>query len=444
MLIDDNLYLWGRSTPLVYSLTAGDNEISFDEPVRMYGIESASNITTAIYEDAAKTNLIYEGTISYEFISPISCTSLVFIVDNDTDVSIICETGVDKVELGRYMNTTTGMTSLTSGVDDSFYTVSIPFDFYYNNSLIKSIYVSSNNYIGFGSNSEDLKIMRRDGYASSIRYQTGYLRENLQFVKIYFYGYTVYNNRVTANLINYELFLLSNNDLFLNVIQTPTSSNTGTSSMTCGTTVYTYSITDSTGKGMGKLVCFTSMAENGTRWTIEYRPYQEERNATECYLIESEGVYYTIQNESLATIETDVPTPIDFLKHGFDNLPSSTLISTLTNPKILYWRTDEEDFKIGAIVTATPFPQIMTAVADMTHPSILGITDMTAQYGGTVLVKYSVDDGDTYTEDYSLGDFINIDYATLWEELQETKKLFLQFTIYPSATFTSFKINYTN
>lgn len=444
MLINPDNYLWSKSPILTFSLLEGEQLIDNGMPVRFYGIEG--DATISLYESEDKSNLIYEGNLPVEFETPISCNSMYVVCNKETSVNVVCETGIPKADLTPYLNNTTEMTTLVSNNDDGTYTVNWDAGFRFNNATVSTIYVSSNNWYGFGSSSEQLKVMRRDGYASSIRYLKGTLREGLDFLKIRYDGYTVYNSKTTANRLIYEVFFMSNNDIFINLIQTPTSSNTGTSEIVCNGVTKSLALVDSTGKGGGKKITLVSTSELGNSYDVEYREYQEATALTECYLLKMDDVFYTLDNDELTPLETELetPTPVLFLKYGFSYLPSTEFFTTLSNPHLYYWRSDTARQRFQANIDAIPFPQIITATADLDHESIIGITDMTAQYGGTVMAQYSVDGGDTFTEEMILADMLNIDMDALFESAQATKRIDFRFTLHPDSTLTSFRIHYTN
>ena len=442
MLIDHNNYLWSKVPIMTVDVTAGEQLIDGGIPVRVYRIEGEATIS--LYEDAEKTNLIFEGALPTEFDTPFSCDAVYVVSDVDATLQVICETGVPKADLSPYMNTTTGMTTLVSGNDDSTYTISNTMDFVFNGTAVSTVYVNSNNWFGFGSSTTHLQIMNRDGYAQYIRYQRGLLREVLDFLKIRYDGYTVYNSKTTSNRLIYELFLLSNNDMFLNLIQTPTSSNTGTSQIICGSKTTSLSLIDSTGAGKGKEVTFVANGDTATAYTVEYRAYQEANTETESFLLRMEDTYYTVIDGALVEAELEALTPAIFLKYGFDELPSAELFVTMVNPHMYCWRSDSKRQQLVANLTAEPFPQVITACADMNHESIIGITEMTAQFSGTVMVQYSLDDEVTFSEEIPLADFLNTDVALLWESAQETKRIHYRFILYEEATLTSFRMHYTN
>ena len=337
------------------------------------------------------------------------------------------------------------MTTLISGNDDSTYSISNTMPFVFNGASISTVYVNSNNWYGFGSSSTHLQIMNRDGYAQYIRYQKGSLREGLEFLKIRYDGYTVYNSKTTANRLIYELFLLSNNDMYLNLIQTPTGSNTGTSQLICGGKTTALALVDSTGAGKGKEVTFVANGEQATAYSIEYRTYQEANTETESFLLRMEDCYYTITYDG-ELVPTDIVelTPAIFLKYGFDQLPDAAFFTGLTDPHIYCWRSDAKRQQLEAHIDADAFPQVIAVCADMNYESIIGIKEMTAQFSGTVMVQYSLDNEASYSEEIPLADFLNTDVVWLWESAQETKRIFYRFILYPEATLTSFRMHYIN
>lgn len=442
MLIDYNQYLWSKVPIKEVTLEATEQEVVFDTPTRIYRMEGEA--TLSLYADAEKTTLLYEGSLPVEFTEPICCTGLYVVSDAVGTFTLICETGILKADLSPYMGTSTGMTTLHTGNDDSTYNINCTINFKFNGVTVSTLYVSSNSWFGFGAASEHLKIMRRDCYASYIYYQTGNLRDGLDFLKVRYSGYTVYNNKVTANHLIYELFLLSNNDMFLNLIQTPTSSYTGTSELICGSKTTSLSLVDSTGAGDGKSVTFLVGDTDAKNWTVEYRLYQEPNIDTESYLLRLEDTYYTLLDGVLTAAEVENLTPAMFMKYGFETLPTAELLTTLVNPHLYYWRSDGERQQFRANITAEPFPQVLTATADLSHPSIVGITEMTAQFSGSVMVQYSVDHGESFSEEMLLSDFLNTDVVALWESTLESKCIDFRFTLYAEATLTSFRIHYTN
>ena len=116
------------------------------------------------------------------------------------------------------------------------------------------------------------------------------------------------------------------------------------------------------------------------------------------YLLQdSDGYVYTILNDTLTRIdELQVITPQSFIDYGTTTKPSSEMILTLTNPKILAWCEDEIPI-ISALVTAIPFEQnVITDAIDLSNPNITGIESVTVYYTGTPTFALSFDSGSTW------------------------------------------------
>ena len=442
MLIDRNLYLWAKSAPQTLTPETGEQSWEFSAPLLIYLLEG--NAQVSVYEDAEKANLLYEGLLPWEPTNPICCDGLYLVTDTLSELTLICEAGTRKIDFSPYMNTKSGMTAITTSYnDDSTYTASGMSSFKFNGTAVGTLYISSNHWIGFGTSSEQLKVCRRDGCSTAIYRQAGAFADGTTFIKIRFEGYTVYSNRVTANRLIFELFLLSNNDMFLNMVQTPTNSSyTGVSSLTASTTT---TLTLHDGSGSGPVVSFYHLDSTGKTWDIRYEDYQQPNNYTDGYLLQLEDGYYTLSDDGTAVaVDVSNLTAAMFIKYGFDAIPSEALLLTLQNPKLLYWRSDDSRTQFRARVTAEPKPQTIRAAADMSHHSILGITEMTAQYSGAVKVRASIDGGVTFSDEVDLGDYLNTDLTVLWESVQETHRLDLEFILYEGATLTSFILQYLN
>ena len=143
----------------------------------------------------------------------------------------------DTVSFDSLLNTTTGMTAIVSNTkhDDDVVSVTGVDWFTYAGKTASTIYVSGNNFIGFGQNSEQLKIWRRDGTVYYIYRQEGTLTSGKRFLKIRVEGYVYYSSTSSSYALKYEVFLIEGQTLFINVVQRPTSSSyTGTSSITDG------------------------------------------------------------------------------------------------------------------------------------------------------------------------------------------------------------------
>lgn len=141
------------------------------------------------------------------------------------------------VSFDSLLNTTAGMTAIVNNVkhDDNVVSVTGVDWFTYAGKTASTIYVSGNNFIGFGQNAEQLKIWRRDGAIYYVYRQEGTLTSGKRFLKIRVEGYVYYSSTSSAYALKYEVFLIEGQTLFINVVQIPIgSSYTGTSSITDG------------------------------------------------------------------------------------------------------------------------------------------------------------------------------------------------------------------
>jgi hypothetical protein len=232
--------------------------------------------------------------------------------------------------------------------------------------------------------------------------------------------------------------------MFLNLIQTPTSGNTGTSDLICNNTTTALSLIDSSGEGKGTQVSFYHLNDDGRTWKIEYAAYEASPSYSVLYLLKAGEIFYTIEDDALVEVAITELTAAAFLKYGIDTPPPSSILTPVANPEIFCWKSGGEAQKIKDKIVAYPYPQTITAYIDMSHISILGISMMTAEYSGTVMVKYSVDSGSTFTEEMALADFLNLDPDALFESLGADRILILHFVLHDNAAISRFKITYEN
>ena len=67
-----------------------------------------------------------------------------------------------------------------------------------------------------------------------------------------------------------------------------------------------------------------------------------------------------------------------------------------------------------------------------------------AQFSGEVGVCQSLDNGETFSEEVPLSDWLNTDPDELYNSLNETRILILHFVLHDNATLSRFKITYIN
>lgn len=179
----------------------------------------------------------------------------------------------DTVSFDSLLDTTAGMTAIVNNKkhDNDVVSVTGVDWFTYAGKTASTIYVSGNNFIGFGQNAEQLKIWRRDGAVYYIYRQEGTLTSGKRFLKIRVEGYVYYSITSSSYALKYEVFLIEGQTLFINVVQIPTSSSyTGTSSITDGKTTTSLNIS------ISSTVPISILVKNaGVSQEITYEKYSD-------------------------------------------------------------------------------------------------------------------------------------------------------------------------
>lgn len=180
----------------------------------------------------------------------------------------------DTVSFDSLLDTTAGMTAVVNNTkhDDDVVSVTGADWFAYAGKTASTIYVSGNNFIGFGQNAEQLKIWRRDGAVYYIYRQEGTLTSGKRFLKIRVEGYVYYSSTASSYALKYEVFLIEGQTLFINVVQRPTSSSyTGTSSITDGKTTTSLNIS------VSSTVPISILVKNaGVSQTVSYEKFVDK------------------------------------------------------------------------------------------------------------------------------------------------------------------------
>ena len=259
---------------------------------RIWRIKGIGDV--AIYADETKENLIYSGPLPYTP-SPFLVLDG-FYLDGSSTLELVCEEGKDKDILSSYLNTTEGMSAIsTSYSDDSTFSFDGLAGFKFNGVSASTIYQSSNHYTGFGTNSAQLLVFNRDGCSTAI-YKQYFSVSGIDVVKVRFEGYTAYKNRVESTRLIYELFITSANDIFLYVIKAPTNASyLGTSKLVCGSITIPLTLSD------GSQVSFYHQDEAGKSWDVKYEMYLCSGRAyyEEVYLLKAQDRYYRYAGETL-------------------------------------------------------------------------------------------------------------------------------------------------
>lgn len=243
----------------------------------------------------------------------------------------------DTVSFDSLLDTTAGMTAVVNNTkhDEDVVSVTGVDWFTYAGNTASTIYVSGNNFIGFGQNAEQLKIWRRDGAVYYIYRQEGTLTSGKRFIKIRVEGYVHYSSTSSSYALKYEVFLIEGQTLFINVIQIPTSSSyTGMSSIIDGKTItyLTISVTSTVpisilvkNAGVSQIVSYEKFVEDKyvTGITVSKMP-----NKTTYYqgeLFDSTGLEVSkTYNDGTSESTTD------YELSGFDSSSAGTKTITVT------------------------------------------------------------------------------------------------------------------
>lgn len=179
----------------------------------------------------------------------------------------------DTVSFDSLLNTKVEMAAIVSNAkhDDDVVNVTGVDWFTYAGKTASTIYVSGDNYIGFGQNSKQLKIWNRDGAIYYVYRQEGTLDSGKRFLKIRVEGYVYYSSTSSSYALKYEIFLIEGQTLFINVVQRPTSNYyAGTSSITDGKTTTNLEISASS------IVPISILVKNaGVSQEIAYKKYSD-------------------------------------------------------------------------------------------------------------------------------------------------------------------------
>lgn len=268
----------------------------------------------------------------------------------------------DTVSFDSLLNTTTGMTAIVNNKkhDDDVVSVTGVDWFTYAGKTASTIYVSGNNFIGFGQNAEQLKICRRDGAVYYIYRQEGTLTSGKRFLKIRVEGYTHFSYTSSLYELKYEVFLIEGQTLFINVVDISSNNgNTVTSSITDGKTTTNLNISVSSKKpisilvknaGVAQIVSYEKFVDKYvTGITVSKMP--EKTTYYQGELFDSTGLEVS-KTYSDGALETTT----DYKLSGFDSSSAGTKIITVTaSGKTTTFEISVSEASITAIsVTTTP------------------------------------------------------------------------------------------
>lgn len=157
-----------------------------------------------------------------------------------------------------------------------------------------------------------------------------------------------------------------------------------------------------------RLACWFDDGSGAVNHTFYTMPNRAEANCAilECvqlissdfkYLIQSGDSLFTVTDGALVTVEGSVNAEL-FRTYGVDEIPSSDLLVTLTDPVVYNWTTADEITPLVAVVKGVPpTPQVIESEDyDMTHSSIVGIEKVLVDASDDVRFAISFDSGQTW------------------------------------------------
>lgn len=276
--------------------------------------------------------------------------------------------------------------------------------FTFDGAVASTIYASGNSFIGFGANSEHLKVNRKDGAMYSLYREEGTLYNYYNFLKIRWVGYSGYSSTSTTYALTYDVILWSTGDISLHMISIPTSENTGTYSLIADST-YKYTVSTSA-PDITFIKTDSGFEVNNS--IIELVPVEQR------YLIRSNSTYYTVTNNNLEEISVTELTSSVFLNFGTIDIPNIDLISNLSNPEILYWCDIDIKLEQGLVIKGTPtLPQIIY-YEQQNISNYSGIEKAEVVASDDVIFVITFDDEQTW----KYYDYINSTWSTATTEFE--------------------------
>lgn len=247
-----------------------------NHPSRVYHVGEAiskADLTVKItFEDGTEQETDLYG-LSYDFGSTGTKTVTITIGDKNAtfDVNVVA------YKFPELVGTAAGMHPIRDNVknDNGVDTIDGVGWFKFNNAIADKLYVSSDSWIGFGVSTAQLNVCNRGGAVWSIYRLETVLDNGTKVLKICIEGYTQWNASGThESQIKYELFLFSNGDMYLNMIQSPGSSSTykGKSSLICNNKTTTLSLDGATPEKPVQ-VSFLHQDDSGLDWAAIYKAY---------------------------------------------------------------------------------------------------------------------------------------------------------------------------
>ena len=175
--------------------------------------------------------------------------------------------------------------------------------FKYNGVAAKSIYVSGNSWLGFGTNTSQLYVCQRDCKLWNFWREEGTLFNYYKFLRLKWDGYSAYSSTGDDVRLTYEVYLFSTGDIFLNVLRMPTNANyLGTSQLVC--TGGTKALIVTAGQALQET--FTHASEDGSDFTAATGLIDIKAPYDRKYLVsDKSGKYYTVDAGALKEVTAE-------------------------------------------------------------------------------------------------------------------------------------------
>lgn len=313
-------------------------------------------------------------------------------------------------------------------------------------SVISNIYAHGDSYWGIGTDTSHLKVNNRDTRMRSLYREEGTLYSYYRFLKIRWEGWSHYNASSADYQLKYDIIFWDTGDISLHMINVPLQCYDGVFDFVADKTyAYTKPNVDAPD------VTFQYYPETqmyGVKYTpldllVPFRILVQDSNSV-IYTLEEQVVNDETEEieEVLVPIEETTLSALLFKTKGFAKLPEWDLLKVLDSPSVLSW-SESRAYPITALITGAPPPQYIECVADLSDGTVLGIKALNAEYSGDVSVQYSYD-GEDFTEQISMEDFLTSDLVRIYDGLLEDKTITFRFWLSGDATLTSFTMTYRN
>ena len=189
--------------------------------------------------------------------------------------------------------------------------------FQYKGKTASTLYVSGNSWIGFGENTEQLKIVRRDTDLMTLRREEGTIWGTYKFLRIRWEGYSVHGNRIDATRMVWDAILFDTGEICVSFDTIPTNSSyLADSSLVTGDG--TISFTALT----GKIISFKPKDTSGNSFEyVDHAPVFLDSYNRRYLISNADGALYTVEENGLVKLEETNLTADLFETRGMQDIP---------------------------------------------------------------------------------------------------------------------------